>query len=71
MLREELFHVVVSYGRDSGHGTDETFEAIDRILAIVSDAVDSERAGIARSSLLDNGYHLAIGRVLTLFERSE
>lgn len=34
-LRAQIFHAVVAYGRGKGHGTDATFECVDRILALL------------------------------------
>ena len=42
-LRGRLFMELLRYGRNTGHGTDETFECVDRILALLPPQPKLER----------------------------
>ena len=57
-LRGRLFMELLRYGRNTGHGTDETFECADRILALLPQQPKLEwREG--RSTLFINGIETA------------
>lgn len=65
-MRHELFAIVVSYGRDSSHGTDETLEAVEGIISYMRSLVRRERNGNFSTTPETESYNFAIDRILAI-----